>query len=208
MSFLNPVTILAILIALTVHEAAHAWVAKKLGDPTADYEGRITLNPIAHLDPLGTILFLAVGFGWGKPVPVDPRNFRHPVRDNAFVALAGPVSNLLLAILSALLMLVVPQQGSTGVEMLSLFLGTSLFINLSLMAFNLLPVAPLDGSKVIAPLVPLRYLDRYEEFLRVGPWVLLGILLAERLFEFPFLTWWVETISGAVLRVLEMALGG
>ncbi len=204
MSLLNPVTILAILLALTVHEAAHAWVAKKLGDPTAEMEGRITLNPLAHLDPMGTVLFLLVGFGWGRPVPVDPRNFRNPVRDNAIVALAGPVSNLVIACACMAGLMLLPEavvgQGA-GLRLLKLFLQSSLALNLALMAFNLLPVAPLDGSKAVAPLIPLRYLDRYEEFLRIGPWVLLGILLLENLFGVPVLTWWVSTIAEGVLRV-------
>lgn len=208
MPLLNPVTILAILIALSVHEAAHAWVAKQLGDPTADLEGRVTLNPLAHLDPLGALLFLAVGFGWGKPVPVDPRNFRHPLRDNALVALAGPVSNLLLAILSTLLLLAVPQHASsTAMQLLVILLQSSIILNLSLMAFNLLPIAPLDGSKILAPLVPLRYLDRYEDFMRIGPWVLLGVLLAERLLNVPILTWWVGSIVDGVQFLLQKVLG-
>ena len=100
MGFLNPIFILSILIALTVHEWAHAFVANRLGDPTAREMGRLTLNPIVHLDPMGTILFLLVGFGWGKPVPVNERYFHHPKRDTALVAAAGPVSNLVLAFIA------------------------------------------------------------------------------------------------------------
>src|SRR4051794_28802693 len=105
--FLNPAYIIAILFALSFHEAAHAWMANKLGDSTAKIEGRLTLNPLAHLDPIGTLLFIAVGFGWGKPVPVNPYYFRNPKRDSALTALAGPVSNLILAAVSFILLLLV-----------------------------------------------------------------------------------------------------
>src|SRR4051812_8481457 len=105
--FLQPPFLIAILFALSFHEAAHAWMALRLGDATAKLAGRLTLNPLAHLDPLGTILFVIVGFGWGKPVPVNPYYFRQPKRDNALVALAGPVSNLILAAVSFILLLAI-----------------------------------------------------------------------------------------------------
>ena len=216
--FLQPTYILAILIALSVHECAHAWMADRLGDPTARMLGRRTLNPIAHLDPLGSILFLVIGFGWGKPVPVDPRYFRHPKRDSALVALAGPMSNLLLAILSfmgfffvvgdagshSLTSYLMAEGGSAPVLTLFLtkFFAGSLFVNLTLMAFNLLPVAPLDGSKIIQPFVPLRFDDLYEEFLRRGPFILLGLLIAERFLGVPLLFTWISTIAEGVLSVL------
>ena len=191
MRFLNPTFIIAILIALSVHECAHAFVARKLGDPTAENAGRLTLNPLAHLDPIGTILFLVVGFGWAKPVPVNPAYFRHPKRDNALVAIAGPVSNLLLAFLAFLGLLFIAPTEFTSISallhlqttgsvihifLIQLFSG-ALFVNLALMAFNLLPIAPLDGSKVLAGFIPLRHELAYERFMHYGPFILLGLLL-------------------------------
>ncbi len=218
LSFLQPTYLLAALLAITIHEACHAFAAKRLGDDTAEMMGRLTLNPLAHLDLLGSILFLTVGFGWAKPVPVDPRNFRHPVRGMALVALAGPVSNLILAAGAyVLLYLIAPAFGSAGLsEFLSgqnagnplltvfiQFLGHSLFVNLALMAFNLLPVAPLDGSKILQAFVPWRWSDLYDEFLMRGPWILLILLLAGDFLGFPFLSQWVFTISSWTLSAFE-----
>lgn len=207
----SPPFLISILIALSVHEWAHAYSAHKLGDPTPWNEGRLTLNPIAHLDPLGTLMFFLVRFGWGKPVNVNPRYFRHPIRDSAIVALAGPFSNLVLAAASFLLLMLwspsslsvssLSSMSGQGALMssLSVFFAEVLlqmvFINLSLMAFNLLPVAPLDGSKIIAPLIPTRYHWDYDRFLQMGPMILLGIILAERILNVPILTYWVNGIA-------------
>jgi Zn-dependent protease len=213
--FLNPVFILSILIALSVHEAAHAYAAYKLGDDTARSLGRLTLNPIAHLDPLGTILFLMVGFGWGKPVPVNPLYFKHPKRDSAITALAGPLSNLILATVAFFalffitgrvtgdvwMLLMEPQEASVGMRFLHQFLASSLFLNLGLMAFNLLPIAPLDGSKIIHPFIPIQWEDKYEDFLRYGPYLLLGLLVAERIVNIHFLSGWIGGIMNGVLAV-------
>jgi len=131
--------LLGLVVAITVHEASHGWVAYKLGDPTAKLAGRITLNPIAHLDPLGTFFLFLVGFGCGIPVPINPYNFRNPRWDQLFVALAGPGANLILAILLALLYRLLPTP----------LLLAIISVNLILMVFNLLPIPPLDGSKVL-----------------------------------------------------------
>jgi Zn-dependent protease len=135
---------LALGIGITVHECSHAFVANLLGDPTAKYEGRLTLNPLAHLDLLGTAMLLLAGFGWGKPVPVNPGYFARPVLDELLSSLAGPASNFLVAaLIGGLLQLT----GATGtVATLGVVI---LQINLLLMLFNLLPVPPLDGSKVL-----------------------------------------------------------
>ncbi len=215
---LNPPFLIAILGALTVHEWAHALVANWLGDPTAKNDGRLTLNPIAHMDPLGTIMFVLVHFGWGKPVPVDPRYFRHPKRDSALTALAGPLSNLILAVISfTMLAVIAPQIMHVGAaedllfthgfgERLQAFftqlLASSLFLNLGLMAFNLLPIAPLDGSKILHPFIPLRYEERYEAFMQNGPYILIALLLAERLLNIPILITWISWIINAVLSVM------
>lgn len=158
------IQVISILAALTFHEAAHGFVANKLGDPTAKNAGRVTLNPIKHLDPLGTILFVIAGIGWGKPVPVNPANFKNPVRDNALTALAGPASNVILALLAIItfkvlyLANIVPSQ--LTIEFLSFFLQ----INVVLCFFNLIPLPPLDGSKIIMPLIPKAYRYQYFKF--------------------------------------------
>ncbi len=219
MEFLTPPFIIAILLALSWHEAAHALIAYRLGDPTAKYEGRLTLNPIAHLDPIGTLMFLFIGFGWGKPVPVNPRYFKHYKRDTALTALAGPVSNLILAFVAFFLLafffpaaltgsvdaLVHPVSGGIAWQkFLVEILANSLFLNLGLMAFNLLPIAPLDGSKIIAPFIPVGFDEAYEKFLRQGPFILLFLLVAERAFNFPFLIYWIEGIMNGVLSLMSV----
>ena len=221
--FVNPVYIISILIALSVHECAHAFVADRLGDPTARHLGRLTLNPIAHIDPIGALLFLTVGFGWGKPVPVDPRHFRNHRRDTALTALAGPFSNFILAFVAfvairiffptmlgaqplAVIGLAIGRTGAVS-TIVSQILMSSVFVNLGLMAFNLLPIAPLDGSKIIHPFIPLRYEDLYEEFLRRGIFILIGLLLAENLLHFPLLITWITWIVQWALRLMAVVTG-
>lgn len=216
-NFVSPPFLISILIAISVHEAAHGWMAAKLGDPTAHNAGRLTLNPIAHLDPMGALMFLLVGFGWAKPVPVNPMYFHRPTRDTALVSLAGPLSNLLLGTLSffGLLFLLHGQVGessfgllsvgggqSVGRQLLLQILGSSVFINFGLMAFNLLPIAPLDGSKIVHIFIPLKYEDHYETFMQRGPIILLILILAGMFLNIPLLSMWVFGIEDAVLRAL------
>src|SRR3989344_2179890 len=174
--FLRPTFIIAVLIAIAVHECAHAYAAYKLGDDTAKHAGRLTLNPLAHRDPMGALLFLVVGFGWAKPVPVNPARLGYPKRDNALVALAGPASNLLLAVIAFVGLLLIGISGGGSFDLLSLrgasvpmtfllqLFGSLLFVNLSLMAFNLFPIAPLDGSKILEGFIPYHYELEYERF--------------------------------------------
>jgi Zn-dependent protease len=166
------ITIPVFLLALTVHEFAHGWVANWLGDPTARLQGRLTLNPIAHLDPIGTLAIVFIGFGWARPVPVDPRYLKRPQRDMMLIAAAGPASNLVLAVLSAFSVRVIPWSG-TGPEWIwlvkpvLLMLYTSVGANVILAVFNLLPIPPLDGSRVLSGLLPLRQaisLSRLEPY--------------------------------------------
>ncbi len=221
MTFLNPTYIIALLIAISVHEWAHAITATKLGDPTPGDAGRLTLNPIAHLDLLGALLFLTVGFGWAKPVPINPMYFRKHKRDTCLTALAGPASNLVLAFLSLIVLQLLGGGAGSSVWGLLQYSGGGsvahaffmqlfsalLFINLGLMAFNLLPIAPLDGSKVLEPFIPLRYSDQYDEFMKKGMYVLLGLLLAERFLNIPLLSLWITTIMEWTLRGMEMIVG-
>ncbi|MGC9456979.1 MAG: site-2 protease family protein [Halothiobacillaceae bacterium] len=158
--------ILPILFAITLHEVAHGWVADRLGDRTARLAGRLTLNPIKHVDPIGTVIlplamYALTGFvfGWAKPVPVDPRNLRAPRRDMAIVAAAGPLSNLLMAVGWALLMALGVHgmgQSTWYGEPLALMGQIGVFVNLLLMVFNLLPIPPLDGGRVLVSMVPPR----------------------------------------------------
>lgn len=147
----------SILIALSIHEAAHALVAFLLGDKTAYYQGRLTLNPLKHLDIYGTLMFLLVQVGWGKPVPIQPENFTNPKRDQALVALAGPISNFILGLILTIIIFKTKSQNS--------FLIFLREINIGLCAFNLLPVPPLDGSKILGLIIPNYQFYKYELFL-------------------------------------------
>lgn len=171
-----------LLFALTVHEFSHGLAALKLGDPTAKLLGRLTLNPLAHLDPLGTLIFLVPPhIGWAKPVPVDVRYLRHPRRDMMWIALAGPVSNITLALVFGSLLRLIdaaPHSFTGHVEVaLVRMVAWSVVLNLSLAAFNMIPIFPLDGSKVLAGLLNPIAAARYQSFESIGPFVLLGLIL-------------------------------
>lgn len=140
----------ALLVAVTVHELAHAVVADRLGDPTPRRLGRITLNPLPHIDPLGAIAFVLAGFGWAKPVPVNSRNFRHPVRDMVWVAAAGPVSNFTAAFVTLVALNLLGPVGAIG-----LVVAKQIYVfNLVLGVFNLIPLPPLDGGHFLPYLFP------------------------------------------------------
>ncbi|MGX9727904.1 MAG: site-2 protease family protein [Candidatus Electronema sp. VV] len=168
------------LFALTLHELAHGWTAWRLGDPTARNEGRLTLNPLSHLDPFGTIAFFFISIGWAKPVPVNPAYFRNPRKGMLAVALAGPGANLLLAVASALLvklMLLLPADSPLLISLLVPALNmaaASVWINIMLMVFNCLPIPPLDGSKVLMGLLPPGAALRYAQ---IEPYGFLLVLL-------------------------------
>lgn len=159
----DPYVIIALLVAVTIHECSHALVAYYLGDPTAKLAGRISLNPLAHLDPMGTIMLFLIHFGWGKPVPVNPNYFRHPTRDSSLTAFAGPVSNLILAFVLALPLKYLPFLMPMWLERL---LYTILDVNIFLCVFNFFPFAPLDGSKMIGILIPKRFRLAYDRYLQ------------------------------------------
>jgi len=177
-----------ILFALTVHECAHAWVAWKMGDPTAKMLGRVTLNPIRHLDPIGTIaLFFSGLFGWAKPVPINPANFRNYKKGMVLVALAGPLSNLLLAAFFSLVHKSVFMfspgfiLGSPGLSRpLLMMLEMSIILNVSLAVFNMIPIPPLDGSRVLSNLLGGANSLAFERLERYG-FVILIVLIASGL---------------------------
>lgn len=161
-----------LLFALVFHEFSHAWIAYKLGDPTARYAGRLTLNPIAHLDPVGGLMILFVGFGWAKPVPVDPRYLKNPRKDMMKIAFAGPASNLLLAFIAGTILRFGIGQGSIAM-MLILFTQ----INIMLAVFNMIPVSPLDGSQIFSGLLIRTNPDLVRNLQIYGPQILLGAIL-------------------------------
>lgn len=174
-----------LLLALTVHEFAHGYVAYRLGDPTAKSQGRLTMNPLKHLDPLGTLAFIFIKFGWAKPVPVNPRYFRNPKQDMLYVALAGPATNLFLAIICAILvkflMAIEPNlpQGqllNSVILPFKLCLIYSVWINVLLCIFNFLPIPPLDGSRILMGLLPYNLAVKYAQLERFS-FVLILILL-------------------------------
>ncbi|MFZ1721013.1 MAG: site-2 protease family protein [Microgenomates group bacterium] len=168
----------ALLISLSVHEFAHAWTADKLGDPTPRHQGRVTLDPRAHLDPIGTLAILLIGFGWGKPVMFDPYNLRNPVKDASLIALAGPVSNLILAVLVSLIATVIPPIGIFTAPVIASIASAVVFLNVMLAIFNLVPIHPLDGSKILLALLPEDTAYEYETFMRKnGTFVLLALLI-------------------------------
>ena len=157
------ILLVLLIISLSVHEAAHAWTADRLGDPTARMLGRLTLNPLAHIDWIGTVLFPLIAIysgvpllGWAKPVPVNGHNLRHPRRDFAVVAAAGPISNLVQALLASILLMILPGGDTVGGGGMTLadFTLRFMFLNVMLAVFNMIPVPPLDGGNVLAGILP------------------------------------------------------
>jgi Zn-dependent protease len=197
--------LVALLITLTVHEAAHATAAYYLGDPTAKIRGRMSLNPIRHLDPIGSLVFLLTqSIGWGKPVPVNPNNFRHAVRDEALTSLAGPLSNFLLAFVAAL-----PLKYLSGIlpnyVMLEFWMIFHASIYLGI--FNLFPFPPLDGSKIIGLFIPKSLHRGYENFLRNGVKYFIAIILIDvfilgRIFDSSILGYLMQNAHDFVSAVL------
>ncbi len=169
--------ILGLVIAITIHEFSHALVADRLGDPTPRLQGRLTLNPLAHLDPLGTLMLLVARFGWGKPVVFDPYNLENPKRDAALISLAGPTSNLLLATLLSFVIRLAPLISPTA-ALLSSLLFPIIFLNVMLAIFNLIPVHPLDGGKILIGILPHDYAVEVQDFLnRYGTIILILLIL-------------------------------
>lgn len=171
----------AILLALTVHECAHGYIALRLGDHTAYDAGRVTLNPIVHLDLFGTLMLLFGPFGWAKPVPVDHRFFENPKKGILYVSVAGPLSNIILALISGYTLRIFGAfaPGLIVNTMLSKFLTLSILINTGISFFNLLPVPPLDGSKILLGMLPDRLIPGYVRNSRYLPAVFMVLLVAE-----------------------------
>ena len=167
-----------VFCTLPVHEYAHAFVADKLGDKTARLSGRLTLNPMAHIDILGAIMILFVGFGYAKPVPVNPRNFKNPKKGMAFTALAGPFSNILMAVVFMFLSNVLSLFGSSlFVQAFYVFFSFAASINIGLAVFNLIPIPPLDGSRVLELLIPDKYYYKFAQYERYIVIVIFGLIV-------------------------------
>jgi len=191
----------AILWAITIHEFAHAYVAYKLGDPTPKLQGRLTLNPLAHLDPIGFIALLLVKFGWAKPVMVNPQNFKKlgPRWGEVVVALAGPMANFISAFVSALLLKYFPFSvlPPNIAEPLFLMLKYNLYINVAFGVFNLLPIPPLDGSKILEAFLPYELYKVYKKIEPYGPILLIILVIS------PVLKWiLVPLVDGMVRAIL------
>ena len=177
-----PMEVLIILLPILIfslcfHEFSHGYIAYKLGDHTAARNGRLTLNPLAHLDPIGSLMILFVGFGWAKPVPVNPVNFSNPRLDMMKVAFAGPASNLLLAFTGGLMMRLVNIVGLLQSEMFIQTLYFFILINISLAVFNMIPVAPLDGSQIFGNMISKNNPELAWKLQMYGPKILMGIIL-------------------------------
>src|SRR3990167_1392335 len=209
--FIAITVFLGTLAALvSVHEAAHAWMANRLGDPTAKHQGRISLNPLVHVDPLGTVILplvlivlsvLSQGplflFGWAKPTPFNPWNLENPRRDAALISFAGPVSNFVLAIIIAVIYRVISPFSE---EIILLYFQFILTLTLVLGIFNLIPVAPLDGFKVVAGLLPKDLTLEWQRMERIGPILLIGLIIfGGSIFQF--------VVGGLISLFLSILIG-
>jgi len=195
----------SLIAAITIHEFAHAWMAVRLGDNTAKHLGRLTLNPLAHLDVMGTLLILLVGFGWGKPVPYDPRRVAHGKWGEALIAIGGPLANILMAFAAALpgRIYLIQHQALPGGQIYT-FLAILVTLNIFLAAFNLLPIPPLDGSKILY-LILDSFGVRQETILwleRTGPIALLLLIFADRLFNTNLIYWLLEPVIALIQWVV------
>ena len=201
-----------IIFAITVHEVAHGWVASKLGDPTAKLAGRLTLNPVKHIDPLGTIavplLMIALtpfAFGWAKPVPVDWRNLKQPRRDMALVAAAGPGANIIMLALWTLLLSVLPTTGAGASYMpalLSEMAKIGIIINIVLIALNLLPLPPLDGSRIVTAFLSPAAAHKYNMLERWGLPILVLLIFTGVLGKI------LHPLIGFMLSIVNTLLSG
>ncbi len=192
---------LAIVYALTIHEYSHAWMASTLGDQTAKDNGRLSLNPLAHMEFFGTVMLLVAGFGWGKPVPVNPYNLKYRRWGESLVALAGPISNFLSVILFVLIFRVMsPYLPQTN--MLFIFLLYLIMVNVILGVFNLIPIPPLDGSKVLFAALPDRLENFKHKLALYGPWILLGVIILDNFGKTSILALLFGGVANFVLGLL------
>lgn len=205
------ISIPLILLALTGHELAHGWVSYKLGDPTPKRDGRLTLNPLAHLDPIGALLLLIAGFGWAKPVMINPQYYKNPKAGTALVSAAGPAANLVMAFLITALYAVFAKvcialdwYNETAIEWAKTVTQLFASYNLSLMLFNLIPIPPLDGSKIVGAFLPNRIYYKvmeYERYYSVALIILIFVLMRLGVFE-RFISGGMSLIFSAMVNLL------
>lgn len=209
-NFINKLLFLpGIIIGITFHEAAHGYVSHWLGDPTPKNQGRLSINPLAHIDPMGFIALLLVGFGWGKPVMIDPRYYKNPKRDELLVSLAGVTTNLIIAIIFAVIQILLIDTGTaysmgSSWNVVNLIIQYIVFVNLVLMCFNLLPIPPLDGFSVITQLFDLRKYDWYYKLYSNGFFILMALVFIGALDGFldKSVTFFYYNIMRAVLNII------
>lgn len=205
--------IIPLLLSVIVHEVAHGYVAMKLGDYTAKAMGRLTLNPKSHIDPIGSLLvpgFLLLAhapflIGWARPVPVDYRNLRHPKRDMGLVAAAGPLSNLLLAVIFVLVLRILLFIMPAGPILHWLFLNleNGIAICLVLCIFNLLPILPLDGGRIVSSLLPVKLSIEYQKTEPYGMFVLIGLLFMPSIFGINIISWFINVLYPYFMGILR-----
>jgi len=204
--------LVTLVVAFTVHEFAHAWSATQLGDDTPRLSGRLTLNPLAHLDPLGSLLLVVAGFGWAKPVPVNPYNYGRPRRDDILVSGAGVAANLTVAVVFSLLLRFFPW----GSGLLSDEVATIVFllllqlalVNFGLFVFNLLPIPPLDGSHILRELLPAQAAAQFSQISRYGVIVLVVAVVASRNIQFSFMRYpHVSPLHVPVILLMQVFAG-
>ena len=197
--FTDPISVLItltiIIISLSVHEAAHAYSAYWFGDITPKLQERLTLNPMAHVDPFGLLFIVLAGIGWGRPVQFNPYNLKNPRRDGAIIAVAGPLSNILLAFLGVVLYIVLSTLGLIDISVVQI-LRQFIFLNIALAVFNMIPLEPLDGFKVVAGLLPGHLALQWHETARYGIYVLLILLITGGIERIIF------PVSGFILKLL------
>ncbi len=207
------------LFAVTLHEVAHGYIAERLGDPTARLMGRLTLNPLKHLDPIGTLALLVFGFGWARPVPVNFNNLHHPKRDVIWVSLGGPITNFSLAVFSALLLhILVWLKGAVHLsgtfpalvlDPLSLMAAFSLYINVILGVFNLIPIPPLDGGRVMTGLLPQRQADLLAKLEPFGFVIIIFLVFFTDLWQIvlgPVVFLLVSNLAGAQVILVDQVI--
>ena len=190
-----------LVIAMTVHEYAHARVAVTLGDPTPRMQGRLTLNPAAHIDPFGLIMLFLVRFGWAKPVIINPYNFKNPRRDDILVSIAGPAANLITAFLALVVMVTIVHSGVNMSRGMSTVFSLILIYNINFAIFNMIPIPPLDGSAILKQLLPYELAQKYRELERYSFFILIIFLMT------PILSSILVPMQRLILQMFESIIG-
>jgi Zn-dependent protease len=198
--------VIGIVIALTVHEYSHAAMAKALGDETAERMGRLSLNPLTHLDPVGFLMLLVAGFGYAKPVPYNPYNLRHPRSGSVLIGIAGPISNILMAtVFGYILKFLYPTLGDTN--LLTQFLFFAAYININLAIFNFIPIPPLDGSKILLSFLNAPKYARTRYMLETqGPFLLILFIIVDSVTGLGIFSAIFETLGSAFFRLIGISI--